>query len=236
MTNLNCSTLEDCQSSAASALSDARSKWHAATAAAVFFGLFTSLVLLHLTAKLVVWYKEQGDISTARYINEMERGYLSLEPQSPGRSDEHVRLDVHRQLPGAESYFHQMARQDSPPYGGNNAHHDQERTPKVVGFDLVSVTHYGITLHSPKSPLRPRQPPAPQHARESGFPELRGPAAHRAERCSDTRIPQLVTASSEIARPTADELDTDFVQQTRWPFFRDTCVLEAGLLDSLFSN
>lgn len=86
---------------------------------------------------------------------------------------------------------------------------------RLDGFDLVSCTQHGITLHSTKSLLRPK---------ESAFcnPQLTNDE-------HPSSPPQPVTASSAEASTT----NTD--RQPRWPFFQDKCALEDGMLSSLFA-
>lgn len=267
MAKLDCSTLINCRSSATLAISQLTSKWHAATGAAIFFGLLTLFILYHLLAKCTFRYRMFRNLEMADQINQTEMGSLSQEePQHSGSSCEGAQLGIQRGPVGAETYYQQEGQQDLP--SSTSTYRSQEMTPDVHRFDLVSCTQYGITLHSAQNPLSPLQPQRfhiPRTTRYGAPTSIsHGPETHQATCASAVEhrssLPKLVTASSAMASPTAGEMDNDSVarpfslvevtrdtsvneekpaeepQKPRWPFFQDKCVLEEGMLTSLFDD
>lgn len=199
-------------------------------------------------------------------INQTEMGSLSQEPQHSRSSCECAQLGIQRGPVGAETYCQQEGQQDLPSststYRSQEMTPDVDRFDLVSCTQYGITLH---SAQNPLSPLRPQRFHIPRTA-WYGVPTniSHGPATPQAtcastvEHCSS--LPKLVTASSAMASPTAGEMDNDFVarpfslvevtqdtffneekpaeepQKPRWPFFQDKCVLEEGMLTSLFDD
>lgn len=163
-------------------------KLDAATGAAAVFGLCTFFLILNLLAKLVFRYK-RGNNTTMEATHHIEMGPVPV---------------------GAEAYDQEEGQRGIS--CSSSAYWGQAVTPDLLnGFDLVSCTQHGITLHSAKSPLRPKEHDGPQRAANRGSSAFCNPPLTKAEHRSSP--PQPATASS------AEASTTNMDRQPRWPFF-----------------
>lgn len=178
----------------------------------------------------------------------------SVSAETVFQQDEEQHDYFSRGLLGSETYryYQQEEEEEQQPLdyfcnASSSRWSEQEDLPNPARPDLISVTQYGITLHSVRSPLRPK--PRYQYMQDRGVYDLQSPldmtpradftvVFERRSSMQSMDEQSFNTVSSPfsfLSRRTKDTI-ADSVEEIKWPFFKNDCVLEEGMLEWLFGE